>query len=157
MLYYVRGEQLDKLCFSASHLIRYWKMCYIKCTRNAYVSYCIFWEIKHLNIWGIRPKMQAVWRGFEWQNPVNTISANDLAPNRTPTSITMMTQPWLQGHMDIFTHITYRVPDMLVSNQLHVFSIWEWSGSQWPVGFFDAGWFAFSGQTGDRMPWREVG
>ena len=42
------GEQLDKLCFSASHLIRFWKMCYITCTRNAYVSYCIFWEIKHL-------------------------------------------------------------------------------------------------------------
>ena len=25
-LCYVRGEQLDKLCFSSSHFIRYWKM-----------------------------------------------------------------------------------------------------------------------------------
>ena len=50
MLCYVHGEQLDKLCFSAGHLIRYWKKCKILCTGNVYVSYCIFWEIKHLNL-----------------------------------------------------------------------------------------------------------
>ena len=45
-LCYVRGEQLDKLCFSASHLIRYWKMynyVHMQCL-------CILWEIKHLNL-----------------------------------------------------------------------------------------------------------
>ena len=48
-LCYVRGEQLDKLCFSASHLIRYWKMynyMHMKCL----CILCIFWEIKHLNL-----------------------------------------------------------------------------------------------------------
>ena len=44
MLCYVRGEQLDKLSFSASHLMRYWEKIYVN------VSYGIFWEIKHLNL-----------------------------------------------------------------------------------------------------------
>ena len=61
MLYYVRGEQLDQLCFSASHLIRYWKICYIKCTCNVYVSYCIFWEIKHLNL-----NLTGMWTPWNW-------------------------------------------------------------------------------------------
>ena len=38
ILCYVRGEQLDKLCFSAGHLIKYWKECKIICTRNVCVS-----------------------------------------------------------------------------------------------------------------------
>ena len=48
-LCYVRGEQLDKLCFSASHLIRYWKM-YNYMHMQCLCILCIFWEIKHLNL-----------------------------------------------------------------------------------------------------------
>ena len=48
-LCYVRGEQLDKLCFSASHLIRYWKM-YNYVHMQCLCILCIFWEIKHLNL-----------------------------------------------------------------------------------------------------------
>ena len=48
-LWYVRGEQLDKLCFSASHLIRYWKM-YNYMHMQCLCILCIFWEIKHLNL-----------------------------------------------------------------------------------------------------------
>ena len=46
---YVRGEQLDKLCFSASHLTRYWKM-YNYVHMQCFSILCIFWEIKHLNL-----------------------------------------------------------------------------------------------------------
>ena len=45
----LRGEQLDKLCFSASHLIRYWKM-YNYMHMQCLCILCIFWEIKHLNM-----------------------------------------------------------------------------------------------------------
>ena len=48
-LCYVRGELLDKLCFSASHLIRYWKM-YNYVHMQCLCILCIFWEIKHLNL-----------------------------------------------------------------------------------------------------------
>ena len=48
-LCYVRGEQLDKLCFSASHLIGYWKM-YHYVHMQCLCILCIFWEIKHLNL-----------------------------------------------------------------------------------------------------------
>ena len=42
-------QQLDKLCFSASHLIRYWKM-YNYVHMQCLCILCIFWEIKHLNL-----------------------------------------------------------------------------------------------------------
>ena len=48
-LCYVRGEQLDKPCFSDSHLIRYWKM-YNYVHMQCLCILCIFWETKHLNL-----------------------------------------------------------------------------------------------------------
>ena len=45
-LCYVRGEQIDKRCFSANYLIGYWnKQNYM---HSVYVSFFILWEIKHL-------------------------------------------------------------------------------------------------------------
>ena len=46
-LCYERGEQLDKLCFSASHLFRYWKTQNYVHTQCVCIL-CIFCEIKHL-------------------------------------------------------------------------------------------------------------
>ena len=67
-------EPLDKLCFSASHLIRYWKM-YNYMHMQCLCILCIFWEIKHLNLnlsrLGVQRCYRARGRAWLWTSLVH--------------------------------------------------------------------------------------